>query len=370
MTLPFLKWEKLKLALRLSYAAPLALTYIIRSILITRRRGLPSRLFLVCAVIKVALGFSPRQIQYLSLSTRETHKKWIQQRSKEAKKFGHQQYVTRLVYDREVLEDGKSSLLWIGDRKQAKKVVLFFHGGGFAAPMTTGHLDWCWRAYVLAGIEKGVEVAVAVLEYTLIPEARYPVQLRQAASGLAHLLHKGIQPQDIVIGGDSAGGQLTAQLLCHLLQPQPTIREIVLTKPLAGAFLVSPWVAQSTDDASFRENSAIDMLPIPGIAAFTKELLGPDAKSAISAFPLDRDKSSLVGMASVLSQMYVTVGAHEVFRDQVIAFKDRVQLLNPDLNLRFQCYQNCAHDFIILEKQDGECTQDMKQWMVDLLATE
>ncbi|KAF5241847.1 hypothetical protein FANTH_8963 [Fusarium anthophilum] len=112
------------------------------------------------------------------------------------------------------------------------------------------------------------------------------------------------------------------------------------------------------------------MLPIPGIAAFTKELLGPDAKPAISAFPLDRDKSSFVGMASVLSQMYVTVGAHEVFRDQVIAFKDKVQLLNPDLNLRFQCYQNCAHDFIILEKQDGECTRDMKQWMVDFLATE
>ncbi|KAF5241848.1 hypothetical protein FANTH_8964 [Fusarium anthophilum] len=130
----------------------------------------------------------------------------ISSRSKEAKKFGHQQYITRLVYDREVLEDGKSSLLWIGDRKQAKKVVLFFHGGGFAAPMTTGHLDWCWRAYVLSGIEKGVEAAVAVLEYTLIPEARYPVQLRQAASGLAHLLHKGISPQDIIIGGDSAGG--------------------------------------------------------------------------------------------------------------------------------------------------------------------
>ncbi|KAK2668190.1 Alpha/beta hydrolase fold-3 [Fusarium oxysporum f. sp. vasinfectum] len=334
MTLPFSKWEKLKLALRLSYAAPLALTYIIRSILITRHRGLPSRLFLVCAVIKVALGFSPRQIQYLSLSTREAYKKWIQQRSKEAKKFGHQQNVTRLVYDREVLKDGKSSLLWMGDREHAKKVVLFFHGGGYAAPITTGHLEWCWRAYVLAGIERVLKSQWLFL-----------------TSGLAHLLHKGISPQNIIIGGDSAGGQLTAQLLCHLLQPQPIIPEIVLSNPLAGAFLVSPWVAQSTDDASFRENSAIDMLPIPGIAAFTKELLGPDAKPAISAFPLDRDKPSLVGMASVLSQMYVTVGAHEVFRDQVIAFKDRVQLLNPDLKLRFQCYENCAHDFIILRNK-------------------
>lgn len=350
--------------------APLALTYILRSILLTRRRGLPSRLFIVCAVLKVALGFSPRQLQYLSLPTRETYQKWIQQRTKEAEKFGQQEHISRLVYDREVLEDGKSSLLWIGDRKQAKKVVLFFHGGGYAAPITTGHLDWCWRAFVLAGIEKGVEVAVAVLEYTLIPEARYPVQLRQAASGLAHLLQKGISPQDIIIGGDSAGGQLTAQLLCHLLQPQPTIPEITLGKPLAGAFLVSPWVAQSTDDASYRENSAIDMLPVHGIVAFTKELVGPEAEPAISAFPLDRDKSSLAGMTSVLGRIYVTAGAHELFRDQVVAFKDRVQLLNPDLKLQFQYYENCAHDFIVIEKEDGECTRDMKQWMVDLLDSE
>ncbi|KAF5572863.1 triacylglycerol lipase 2 [Fusarium pseudocircinatum] len=350
--------------------APLTLTYILRSIFITRRRSLPSRLFVVCAVLKVALGFSPRQIQYLSLPTREAYQKWIQQQKVEAEKLGHHQHVTRLVHDREVLEDGKSSLLWIGDRKQAKKIVLFFHGGGYAAPITTGHLDWCWRSYVLAGIEKGVEVAVAVLEYTLIPEARYPVQLRQAASGLAHLLRNGIPPQDILIGGDSAGGQLTAQLVCHLLQPQPTVPEITLAKPLAGAFLVSPWVAQSTDDASYKENAWIDMLPIPGIIAFTKELLGPGANPAISAFPLDRDESSLIRMSSVLSQMYMTAGAHEIFRDQVLTFKERVELLNPDLKLRFQCYENCAHDFIVIENEDGECTQDMKQWMVDLLAVE
>ncbi|KAF4340747.1 triacylglycerol lipase 2 [Fusarium beomiforme] len=307
----------------------------------------------------------------LRLSYADTYTRWIQRRGDEAKKFGHQEHVAKLKYDREVLEDGKSSLLWIGNRQQAKKVVLFFHGGGYAAPITAGHLEWCWRAYVVAGIEMGIDVAVAVLEYTLTPEARYPVQLRQAASGLKSLLHKGISPRDIIIGGDSAGGQLTAQLLCHLLQPEPTIPEIVLSEPLAGAFLVSPWVARSTDDASFRENSAIDMLSTPIMESFTRELLGPDAQPTSSAFPLDRDKSCLVGMASILNELYVTVGAHEVFRDQVISFKEKVQLLNPDLELRFQCHQNCAHDFIILEgqqQQDGECTRCMKQWIVSLLA--
>jgi acetyl esterase/lipase len=77
-------------------------------------------------------------------------------------------------------------------------------------------------------------------------------------------------------------------------------------------------------------------------------------------------------MASVLSQLYVTVGAHEVFRDQVVTLKERVQFSSPDLNLHSQCYQNCAHDFIILEgrqQQDGKCTRDMKQWMHRVLIT-
>ncbi|WZH42191.1 Alpha/Beta hydrolase protein [Fusarium acuminatum] len=391
MPLPFSRWEKLKLALRLLYAGtkitiaclqylkliwlslivPLALAYMIRSFLLTRRRGIPSRLFLTCAYLRVVLGFSARQIQYLSLSTRETYRTWIQQRNDEAKRRRCQKHAKRLVYDQEDLEDRKSSLLWVGDRHHATKVVLFFHGGGYAAPLTTGHLEWCWRSYVTAGSDMGIEVAVAVLEYTLTTEARHPVQLRQATSGLAHLLSKGISPHDIIIGGDSAGGQLAVQLLSHLLQPQPTVPRVMLPVPLAGAFLVSPWVARSTDDPSFIQNSALDMLSKPIVEAFTKELLGSNVKSTASPFPLDWDKSTLVGITSILTQLYVTVGEHEVFRDQVVTFKERVQLLNPSLKLHFKCHQSCAHDFIILEggqQQDGECTQYMKQWMVDLLA--
>lgn len=350
---------------------PLAFAYTIRALFLTRRRVIPSRLFLTCAYVKVILGFSAREIQYLSLSTRETYETWIQLRSDEAKRRGCQKHVKRLVYDQEDLEDGKSSLLWVGDRHNAIKVVFFFHGGGYAAPITTGHLEWCWRAYVIAGSDMGIEVAVAVLEYTLTPEARHPVQLRQATSGLALLLSRGISPHDIIIGGDSAGGQLAVQLLSHLLQPQPTVPKVVLSGPLAGAFLVSPWVARSTVDPSFIQNSALDMLSKPIVESFTKELLGPNFKSTTSPFPLDWDKSTLVGITSILTQLYVTVGEHEVFRDQVVTFKERVEISNPSLNLHFKCHQTCAHDFIILEggqQQDGECTQCMKQWMVDLLA--
>lgn len=287
--------------------------------------------------------------------------------------------IERLCYDLELLEDGHSSLLWIGDRRKAKKIVLFFHGGGYIAPLLPGHLQWCWRAYVAAGIDMKTEVAVAVLQYTLCPEARYPVQLRQATSALAHLLSRDIRPQDIVIGGDSAGGNLTTQLLTHLVEPHPTVPRVVMSEPLLAAFLVSPWVSRRTNHASFTENAWIDMLSGSTLDAATREVLGPAQpdeayrSSAMLAFPLDGDKSCLSGMSSILQQLYVTVGSHEVFRDQAVTLVHEVQNSNPDLNVWLVMQSRQAHDFILLEGQeerDGECIQEMKTWMKGLLAME
>ncbi|RSL53452.1 hypothetical protein CEP53_007759 [Fusarium sp. AF-6] len=381
MSVQFSIWEKLRLAFRLTCLAPWqVLASMIRSFTVFWARGIPSRLYLVCGAVKILLGnFSPRQIQYMSLSTKDAYKSWIEQRTAKAKKAGNTEAIERLGYDLEPLEDGHSSLLWMGNRRKAKKIVLFFHGGGYIAALLPGHLEWCWRAYITAGVEMQTEVAVAVLEYTLCPEARYPVQLRQAASALAHLLSQGISPRDIVIGGDSAGGNLTAQLLTHLVEPHPTVPRVVLSEPLLGAFLVSPWVTRHTNDASFTENSWIDMLSSPTVDKCAKELLGPTQtdenhdKSAMLAFPLDGDKHCLVGMASIIRQLYVTVGSHEVFRDQGVAFVHEVQQSNPKLNVRFTMQSRQAHDFILFEAQqkcDGECILEMKGWMKGLLGIE
>lgn len=309
----------------------------------------------------------------MSLSTKETYKSWIRRKAARAKKDKRPVATQRLNHDLEPLEDGNSSLLWVGNHRKAKKVVLFFHGGGYVSPLLPGHLEWCWRSYVVAGLETGIEVAVAVLEYTLCPDARYPVQLRQAASALECLLLRGFHPRDIVIGGDSAGANMTAQLLCHLIEPHPAIRKISLSKPLAGAFLVSPWLTRRTDDASFKENAQIDMLSGPTIDKSTRELLGHThihETLAFLAFTHEGDKNCLNNMSSAVDGLYVTVGSHEVLRDQAVLFVHEVKYLNPRLNVRFEMQERQAHDFILLEGQeerDGENIRQMKTWMKDLL---
>lgn len=316
------------------------------------------------AILKVVLGtLSSRQIQHLSLSTRETYKLWIQK-----KKAAETDLATTnvLSYDIEFLESD-ATLLWVGRRHVAKKIVLFFHGGGYVAPLLPGHLEWCWRAYVAAGFETNTEVAVAVLEYQLCPEAKYPEQLRQAVTALSHILGRNFHPRNVIIGGDSAGGNLAAQVLCHLVEPHPSIPELVIPEPLGGAFLVSPWLSQSTRDPSFLNNSSIDMLSAKTVDKSTRELF-PDGHGYLSkfAFPLDRHRVWLKRLGLVLSHMYVTVGSHEVFLNQVEVFVDELRRADCMSSLQFDLQTRQAHDFILLESQrndDGECIQSMRAWM-------
>lgn len=313
-------------------------------------------------------------MQYLSPSTRQTYQTWVKQKFSKSRRD-----VTvreRLQIDIEPLIDERSALLWLGDRQKAKKIVLFLHGGGYVAPLQPGHLEWCWRTYVAGGIEAGVETAVAVLEYTLCPEAQYPVQLRQGVDALTHILESGVQPRDITIGGDSAGGNLTAQIISHLCDPTPLIPIIMLQEPLAGAFLVSPWLSNKRTDGSYMQNGWIDMLSAETVSKSNIYYLGlssvtdEPAEAQEVAFPLDRDLEYLRQMSTVVKQTYITAGTEEVFLNQALRYASEVQTVNPHMKVKLDIQSKMAHDFILLEGQHrttGKCMQAMKSWYQNLI---
>ncbi|TDZ35038.1 Esterase [Colletotrichum spinosum] len=378
MTPEFSLVEKVRLAVRLTCIFPWQLLVNLLTVLtVAWFRGLPLKCYFVCAFAKTYLAsLSARQMQFISPSTRTTYDKWVHTKTLKATKAGDRSVLDRLSHDSENLEDGKSFLLWVGDRRKAKKVVLFLHGGGYVLPLLDGHLDWCWRAYVTAGIESNVETAVAVLEYTLCPNVKYPSQLMQAASGLSHLIKSGFSPADVTIGGDSAGGNLTLQLLGHLIRPHPMARTVQLTEPLMGAFLVSPWLTDRVDDRSFAKNGSVDLLSPWSIQKAVRDVLEESgdsespSKLLSRAFPLHKDDSWLNGLTGVVQTVYVTAGEHEVFLDQDVEFVEKVRRENPKLPLQFDLQAKAAHDFLVMEgnwEEVGECTQAMKTWWKSLL---
>ena len=88
------------------------------------------------------------------------------------------------------------------------KIILYFHGGGWA----TESIDTYARALHLLAYE--TDCVVVAVEYRLAPEHKYPVPLEDCYA-VAKALCTGelvseINPDDIIIAGDSAGGNMTA----------------------------------------------------------------------------------------------------------------------------------------------------------------
>ncbi|KAL9062626.1 MAG: hypothetical protein Q9157_008757, partial [Trypethelium eluteriae] len=71
-----------------------------------------------------------------------------------------------------------ASAHWIGPRS-AKHVLLYFHGGGYIAAASPGHMKYQFDLQ-RALSRSDCDVAILSLSYTLAPGATYPTQLAQA----------------------------------------------------------------------------------------------------------------------------------------------------------------------------------------------
>lgn len=142
-------------------------------------------------------------------------------------------------------------------KTKGKKVFIYFHGGGYTMPLAAGQLRFAERAAQTADAD------LVVLEYTLIPQLKYPGQLAQGAAAIRYLL-KSRDASDIIIAGDSAGANMCLSLLAHLREPHPLVEPIFPEKTpsqkLRGALCISPRCANSNKAASFTYNDPKDII--------------------------------------------------------------------------------------------------------------
>ncbi|KAJ3975164.1 Alpha/Beta hydrolase protein [Lentinula raphanica] len=144
----------------------------------------------------------------------------------------------------------KAQLFWIGPRR-TEKVILYFPGGAYVYPVIDMMLKF-WRYAQMQWKRQGLEVGIVVLSYSVgySADAAFPIQLFQATQAVNLLLSQGCKPSDIQIVGDSAGGNLVAQLLSHMVHPLPLPS---LVPPLnlppgtrfRGVYMLSPWLSFS-----------------------------------------------------------------------------------------------------------------------------
>jgi len=96
---------------------------------------------------------------------------------------------------------------------------------------------------------EAARMSVLSVDYRLAPEHPYPASLQDCTAAYSWLLSAGIASKNIVIAGDSAGGNLTLTTLIKL-------RDSGIPLP-AGAVCLSPPTDMVADE-SFFENAETD----------------------------------------------------------------------------------------------------------------
>jgi monoterpene epsilon-lactone hydrolase len=182
---------------------------------------------------------------------------------------------------------------WVSSPSATPQAVLYYlHGGGFTAGSCVTHRELAARLCLAGGVR------VLLIDYRLAPEQPFPAALEDAAAAYQWLLAQGIPPQQIVIGGDSAGGGLALATMVWL-------REQAVELPAAGV-LLSPWTDLALAGPSMQTRAELD--PLCSQASLQRAahwyLAGAD--------PTDPFVSPVYAQLYGLPPLLIQVGDHEV----------------------------------------------------------
>jgi len=109
-----------------------------------------------------------------------------------------------------VMTDGVRCEWLIPEGSPSDKVLLYIHGGGFILGMSPLHND------MVAYLAKQMGVRALMVDYRLAPEHPFPAGLDDCVTAYRWLLKQGYSADNIVISGDSAGGNFTIATLMKL----------------------------------------------------------------------------------------------------------------------------------------------------------
>lgn len=202
-----------------------------------------------------------------------------------------------------------------------KAGLIYFHGGGWVLGGPDTHGDMC------AEMAAGADVVVVLVDYRLAPENPHPAQLDDSLSVLSWLRERGreigMDPERIIGGGDSAGGQMTAGLSIYL-------RDQML-KPLAGMVLIYPVLGASVDTPSYIRNADAPCLTREEMIYFLDSFMGGQGSAnwtdPLAAPLLAEDLSNL-------PPAYITVAAHDPLHDDGVMFHERLLAAGGKSELR------------------------------------
>jgi acetyl esterase len=222
-------------------------------------------------------------------------------------------------------------------------VILYLHGGGWIIGSSVTH-DLLTRR-----LSVGANAVVAFVEYSLSPEAKFPVQIEQCYAVAQWIRKHGDEDEfdvsRVAVAGDSAGGNMATVLP-------------IMAKQRGDAQFIHQSLYYPMTDALAEESESMRLFKdgpygsAEGLEWFWSSYLEKDElRSEIKVSPLRATLTDLEGLPPAL----VIVDQNDVLRDQGEAYADRLRDAGvPTTSVRFN---GTIHDFMRLNAlRDSEST--------------
>jgi len=207
-------------------------------------------------------------------------------------------------------------------------LLVYFHGGGWVLGSLESHDS------TLRDLCNASGCAILAVDYRLAPEHRFPAAVDDCwaatAWAAANAAALGADPGRIAVGGDSAGGNLTA-VVAQLARDRGGV-------PLRFQLLIYPATDAATDTPSYHENAKGYFLELDDMRWFYDHYLGPDGdRSDPRASPLRT--TDLRGLPPAL----VITAEFDPLRDEGEAYAERLRAAGVPVTLTR--YDGMIHGF-------------------------
>ena len=231
---------------------------------------------------------------------------------------------TKDICYREVDIDGMYGE-WVSvNRAHMKKyVILHCHGGGYSTGSSV------YARTLTSKLAATTSMDVLCFDYRLAPEHPYPAATEDAMKVWNYLMLLGYGARDVILTGDSAGGNLALSLALKLKEEGRLLPR--------GLVLMSPWTDLTSSGKSFQTRAEVD--PVLD-SAYIDRMVTAYAKGQDLTDPYI---SPLFGDFSGFPPTYIQVGENEIL------FSDSKRLhqalVEANVSVKMDTYKGMWHVF-------------------------
>jgi len=211
-----------------------------------------------------------------------------------------------------------------------ERVVLQLHGGGYVASLRDNYRNFDVKQAVVANAKQ-----IFMVDYRLAPQNIFPAAQEDAVKIYKEILNRGVNPKNIIVIGDSAGGNLTLSLAVYLKEnnlPQPKI-----------LVLISAWGTLENNLPSRKNNFNRDyVLGVKGSPLHT------EVAKASYASGLNKKNPQISPIYADLKNfpaMLIQAGGYEVLLDDSLELAKKATA--DDVKFTLTVYPEMPHDFVV-----------------------